>query len=380
MLTKCLNSFLLTVAVFAVVEEAQAQPPKLMSHQDVAMPTEPTDLIAVVDGLPILYRDVSQAVDNRIKAMIEKSGQQPSAGELDYATRQLVRMSLRKEIQTKLMYRAFIRKITGSEPAEKRAEMEKGITSNVRAAFYTQQIPQLLKQYGLETIEEADAELRKTGSSIEQQERMFIESVVAQQYVQGELDREPEIPLPDMKHFYKENQKKYERKARARWEQLTVLFEKFASKQEAYAAIVSMGNEAFFGGNVQAVAKRLSQEPLAEDSGGLHDWTFKGSLVSDQLDAQIFSLPLNKLSQIIEDDRGFHIVKVIDREPAGLVSFSEAQEEIRETLKEELVVKQQEKLLAALHKQIPVWSIFPDDVPEAKLLERTASASNSLNR
>ena len=51
--------------------------------------------------------------------------------------------------------------------------------------------------------------------------------------------------------------------------------------------------------------------------GGRYDWTTKGSLVSDVIDQAIFSLPVGKLSRILEDEKGFHIVRVIEREDCG---------------------------------------------------------------
>lgn len=352
---------------------AQQTPESGKDTASTKLPAQPTDLVAVVDGIPILYRDVSQSVETRLKAIIKQTGQTPPPEQLEQARRQMVRMALHREIQTKLMYRAFVRKATAGKTSEDVADMEKQLTSHARKMFYESQLPQLLKQHGYESAAEADADLRKQGTSLGTQERMFVESAVAQQYMQGETDRDPEIAIPDMKFYYKENAEKYKRKSRARWEQLTVLFSKFDSKQEAYAAIVKMGNEAYFGGNVQAVAKRLSQEPLAEDNAGLHDWTFKDSLASDVLDQKIFSLPLNKLSQIIEDANGYHIVRVLEREPAGMVSFAEAQDKIREVLKDRELAKQQKNLLTKLYETIPVWTIFPKDVPNARKLERVAA-------
>ena len=83
-----------------------------------------------------------------------------------------------------------------------------------------------------------------------------------------------------------------------------------------------------------AVSRRLpatkSQEPFAKE-GGVHDWTAQGALASDELDKQIFSIPLNAMSEIIEDERGFHIIRVLERQQAGLTPLSEVQDEIRAT-------------------------------------------------
>ena len=51
------------------------------------------------------------------------------------------------------------------------------------------------------------------------------------------------------------------------------------------------------------------------------------------LDEAIFTLPLNRLSEIIEDDRGVHIVRVLERTEGGHQSFESVQDSIREKIK-----------------------------------------------
>ncbi len=128
-----------------------------------------------------------------------------------------------------------------------------------------------------------------------------------------------------------------------------------------------MGREAYFGGNMQAVARDKSEEPFAA-KGGLHDWTPQGSLASDALDQQIFSIPLNQMSEIIDDGTGMHIIRVLERTPAGLVSLSEVQDDIRAKIRQEKILTSQAKVMEQMRERIPVWSLFPDDVPGAKPL------------
>ena len=73
-----------------------------------------------------------------------------------------------------------------------------------------------------------------------------------------------------------------------------------------------MGNEVYFGAPFATIARKHSQEPNAQ-KGGYYDWTSQGSLASKPINQAIFTLEAGKLSQIIEDDRGCHIVRVIER-------------------------------------------------------------------
>ena len=121
------------------------------------------------------------------------------------------------------------------------------------------------------------------------------------------------------------------------------------------------------------VATRLSQGPTA-DQGGKHDWTNQGSLVSEVLDNAIFTLPPGRLSRILEDDRGFHIVRVVERKEAGRVPFEEAQVEIRDKIKEQRRDEQVKKYLDKLKRETYVWNLFDQDVAQ------TAEQGDPLRR
>ena len=84
-----------------------------------------------------------------------------------------------------------------------------------------------------------------------------------------------------------------------------------------------MGNAVLRGASFAVVARRESNGPRAED-GGRYDWTNQGSLASEKLDHAIFSLPVDVMSDIIEDQFGFHIVRVVERKGsrAGPISGS----------------------------------------------------------
>ncbi len=118
-----------------------------------------------------------------------------------------------------------------------------------------------------------------------------------------------------------------------------------------------MGNQVLRGADFAAVAKKHSQEANATE-GGYHDWTNQGSLVSEVLDQAIFSLPVNRLSLKLEDERGFHIVRVIERQEARRIEFVEAQDEIRTKLQDD----ERKAADSRLHREAPQsdlhWTIF----------------------
>ena len=114
--------------------------------------------------------------------------------------------------------------------------------------------------------------------------------------------------------------------------------------------------------------------------GGLHDWTAEGSLASDELNKQIFSIPLNKMSEIIKDTGGYHIIRVLERRQAGTTPLSEIQDDIRATVRKNKIAQSQQRVMEDMVDRIPVWSLFPKDTPGAKPLPVSITRRANANK
>ncbi len=348
----------------------QAQVPtraEVDGAQSLELPDDPAAVIAVVGRSPVLLGDVLGKVEGRINDVLAKTDQKVPEDQMHFIRVNLVRGLLAQAIQNKMMRESFLLDQVGTQAADKREEADAKLTSRARQMFFETELPELKKQYEVEDLNELDDLLRKKGSSLSARQRDFVDAMLGHLYIRSKVDREPTVSIAEISEYYRAQVDDYQRPTRARWEQLTVLFEKFDTREAAHQAIWGMGREAYFGGNVQAVAREKSQEPFA-GKGGVHEWTAKGSLASEELDEQIFSLPLNELSDIIEDSSGYHIVRVLERTDAGLIPLSEVQDDIRATIRQNKIADSQKKVMRDMQVRIPVWSIFPDDTPGANKL------------
>ena len=80
--------------------------------------------------------------------------------------------------------------------------------------------------------------------------------------------------------------------------------------------------------------------------------------MSHVLDDAIFSLPVGVMSKILQDDDGFHIVRVIERKDAGRTSFVDAQGGIREKIQETRRDAEVKEYLERLKNETYVWNYF----------------------
>ena len=330
-------------------------------------PFEPGQTIARVGSEIILASEIPgiASLSHFAEQLAKRSDLSPA--QKDQARQQLagqwdkVRVQLNSMIESKLLLSDLLRNV----PAENVAKMREGIGQR----FEEDALPSILKENELQTRAELEAKLRLAGSSIEEAKRNFVESQMSRGWLHENVKARGIVTHQQLLEYYQNHPEEFRIEGRARWEQLTMRKSQFSSKDDAYMAVAALGNEVLGGRGFADVAKARSQGVTAS-SGGAHNWTTQGSLISKPLDEAIFALPVGSLSQIIEDDTGFHIVRVSEREDARQIPFSEAQSQIREKIK-----KQEEQQLIADFKQrvrerTPIWTVFdnPDELQQLSKL------------
>lgn len=264
---------------------------------------------------------------------------------------QICQQVLPSHIETLLVYVDACREI----PADKLPE----IRANVDKAFDEQQLPRMMKEDGVANSLEYEQRLRSQGMSLDRMRKMFFERGLAQEWLRKNVGEVEEIPHADLIAWYQNHLADYEFPAKARFEALSVKMGLKRSRSQAWDLLAAMGNEVLGGRPFEEVAKGRSEGPTAYQ-GGSFDWTGQGSLASKTLDEAIFSLPVGELSAIIEDGEMLHIVRVVERTPAGRTPFLDAQVGIRETLLEERRRAATDEYLAKLKDRTPVWTVFDD--------------------
>ncbi len=355
-------------------------PPPVESPRQVFAAAQ---VIAVVGDQFVLAGDLLPQVEMVVESVLARMG--PEQRKRDGAKiRQqrdvLLRRMLDQTIERKMLYVAFLRSI----PEARREEVLPTIKEQTATSFedslekivvkvrqatptelsaLTSQNPQQVRLAKLMVANKAvslgqlDLLLQRYGSSLEQEKRSYAERSLGRSILGQNIDRNREVTHQEMLDYYRENLQDYEIEAKVRWERLSAHFVKAPNKEAAYRAIAEMGNEVLRGAPFSAVAKR-SSHGLRAAHGGRYDWTSKGSLRSGNIEEALYKLPLNRLSQIIEDDRGFHIVRVLDRREAGYVPFGDVQAAIKQTFQKKHFDEQLSEYIANLRDDVSVWTIY----------------------
>lgn len=74
------------------------------------------------------------------------------------------------------------------------------------------------------------------------------------------------------------------------------------------------------GEDFAAVAKEVSEDSSTRERGGDLDWVTRGSLLSPELEEVVFGLQTGQHSEVVASDLGFHVVSVLERDPARVMS------------------------------------------------------------
>jgi parvulin-like peptidyl-prolyl isomerase len=340
-------------------------------------------VIATVGDQFVLAGDLLPQVEMVVEAVLSKMSPEErirNEPKIRQQTGILMRRMLDQTIERKMLYVAFLRDIPESRREEalpmiqeqtKKAfeeSMEKMVV-NVREASpkelskLTSQNPQqarlarLMVAHGAVSLGQLDLLLRRYGSSLEQEKEFYAERNLGRSVIGQKVNRNREVTHQEMLDYYREHLQDYEIEAKVRWERLSVQFAKTPNKDDAYRLIADMGNEVLRGAPFSAVAKRRSQG-LRAAQGGRYDWTSKGSLKSEVIEEALYKLPVNRLSQIIEDDRGFYIVRVLERREAGHLPFREVQTNIKQAFQKKHFDEQLSQYIANLRDGIRVWTIY----------------------
>jgi parvulin-like peptidyl-prolyl isomerase len=97
------------------------------------------------------------------------------------------------------------------------------------------------------------------------------------------------------------------------------------------------------------IAATYSQGPEASRGGDI-GFVEKG-VILPQLEAVAFSLPVGKVSEIIETDIGFHIIIVVDKRGAGLKPINMVREEIKAKIEDEKLEKKYDEWITSVRKK-----------------------------
>jgi len=268
------------------------------------------DPIAIVEGEPISRSDLEETYLNAL-ASAGINGEDLSLDQ---------KMAGFREILDELIVDRLISRKAASVKISD-AELEAEI-SQVKSKFPSE-----------ENFREEMAKAGETMASFRDTVRKMIQQ---QKWMDGQIAGQVRVTDSEVRQFYDKNTKEFEHPAMVRASHILITVPEGATDEvvaekklvaEKALRRVSREREDF-----ASVAKEMSEEPGASDSGGDLNYFPKDRMVPEFANAA-FAMRNGEISiRPIRTKFGWHVITVTDRKQAGTMAFTEVKEQVREYL------------------------------------------------
>lgn len=224
---------------------------------------------------------------------------------------------------------------------------ESGIASaaEVEAAF-KQQNEKIKFQYIVmmadklaEALKPSDAELKAYFESnknfFPMPETRDVQLIIADQ---GKVGESIPVSDSDVQAYYTAHQDQYRTPERvhARHILVAIANKTDAEKTALKAKAEDLDKQAKSGADFAKLAEKNSDDPGSATKGGDLGWVVRGQMVKEFEDAT-FALKPAEISNVITTQYGYHIIQVLEKEPAHVKTLAEVKPEIVNTLRSQSV-------------------------------------------
>lgn len=184
--------------------------------------------------------------------------------------------------------------------------------------------------------ENLDATLKQLGATRDDLRSNVWETEAVKLLVAKDIEPKVTVTPQEISAFYDENPDVFTQPDTVRARHILIRVtpnEPEAAKKTARTRIETAHRRVLDGEDFAAVATEVSDGPNAANGGDLGFFA-QDSMVPVLANAA-FALDVGEISDIIESQFGFHIVKVLDKKPAGKLTFAEAKGPAEQLMKEQ---------------------------------------------
>jgi parvulin-like peptidyl-prolyl isomerase len=324
------------------------------TNADGNPPLEMTDVVATVNGKPILVATVLGPSRAQVEAIRKKI---PPA-QFRQVQEHALREQLPAHIEQAMMVSVMEKKLTSEQTKAVNTQIDKLFDMQLEDMRSNME-KQLKRPCSLADLE---ADIQRQGMTLAVMRKMFADKAIAQQYMMGKLEKAEPVGRPELLAAYHERAAEFTEPAAIKWQQIQVSFKNFDNDAEAQQRARAAMNELRQGVSFSDVAKKYSDGPDSAN-GGIWDWTQAESLLTE-LQEPLSKLPPKTPSQIITTPTALQIVQVVERREAKTKPFEEVQEQIRKDITEARHKARVKEVLEELRQECVVTTIF-DDKPDA---------------
>jgi peptidyl-prolyl cis-trans isomerase C len=228
---------------------------------------------------------------------------------------------------------------------------KQGIT--VSDAEVNQQLEQLKKKFpGDKEFGDTLGRLKLTETDLKAQ---LAKDIAIKKLVDLEVANKINITPEETKAFYDQHPDLFKTPEQVRASHILIKVDPKATPEEkakARSRIEEVQKKLKKGGDFAALAKEYSECPSSANGGDL-DFFQKGQMVAP-FDKAAFELKKGEISDIVETQFGYHLIKVTDKKPAGVMTYDEVKDRVAQHLKQEKVNQDMSKYIDKLKEKAKI--------------------------
>ncbi len=168
--------------------------------------------------------------------------------------------------------------------------------------------------------------------------------------LQAEIESNVAVTPAQVQDFYEKNPDRFKQGERVRASHILLRLPEQAD-EAAKAAVKVKATDVLkqvrAGKDFAALAKQYSEDPGSAPGGGDLNYFQKGQMVGP-FDAAVFAMKVGDVSDLVETQFGFHIIKLTDKQTERAVPLDEVRSQIQQFLENQARQEQTQALIKAL--------------------------------
>ncbi len=220
------------------------------------------------------------------------------------------------------------------------------------SAFETQWLHKLMMANNYTDVAAFTVFLRNNGLSVEQVRRQWERNFICMEYARGRLEGSiSRISQQEVAAYYERHGEEFKVEESLEWQDLFILASNHPTREAAKQFAASLAARARRGEDFAKLAKQFdngdsSLRPNADGIGNK-----RGDIRPAEVEPTLLAMKAGQVSDPVEMDAGFHVVKVTKRIEAGRMPFdAKLQRGIREKLRSDAFVKELKRFVADLRR------------------------------
>ena len=314
--SKILSCFLIFSAVIALSCKPKSPKETVAEKSPKTSADSGANIAVTINGVDIPESEIEKLVNQQLAMIAKQSAQMPPTFAEQYA----------KQIREQVLEQTIRRHLLDEKVKEANIIiMDEEVTSTIEKIAAAQREPL--------SLEEFKKKLAEYGQSFDNVKEDIRKGLARNRFMEAQWAGKINVTEEDARKYYQENPKQYETPEQVRASHILikpVFTDPNADPNEAKVVAKAKAEDLLKqikgGADFAELAKANSNCPSAPNGGDLG--FFPRGETTLEFEKTAFEMEIGQISDVVETEYGYHIIKVTDHKDAGTTSFEQAKEDI----------------------------------------------------